>query len=75
MKSRELDAVARLSRQLLQSWGSESVHAGRVQKAHQELVWLKKKGEPVSERTALRIVKAICESVCEEFLRKPDERK
>jgi hypothetical protein len=74
MKFEELDEVLRRIDGVLQFCGEESVCGRRLRKKRQELASWKKKGVPVPRGTMLRIVTVVCEVVCEELLKRPDQR-
>lgn len=75
MKFGELDEVVRWINRILPSCGEESVCGRQLRKARQELVGWKRKGGPVPRGTMLRIVTDVCKVVCEQLLKRPDERK
>lgn len=73
MKVRELDAVERLLRRLLQSCGSESVHSRQLRKLLREVAGLKRGGK-LPPRRLVRIVALIAETVLDEHMRRRAER-
>jgi anti-sigma factor RsiW len=73
MYVRELDAVERLLRRLLRSYGSESVHSRRLNKLLREVAGLRRGGKLPPRRLA-RIVALIAETVLDEELRRIERR-
>ncbi|HEX9771856.1 MAG TPA: hypothetical protein VGA44_00200 [Steroidobacteraceae bacterium] len=74
MKVRELDAVAKLLRQLLQARGLESVYARRIRQIQREVSAIRQSGK-VPTRRLVRIVGLISEVACDALLKQANEWK